>query len=165
MPNIFPIFVYVLVFFSLILGGFSTYQVIKLKKLRKTLLKSPGFLSQEEWLNKIIQDIHSLNREFGNLEIDIRKIQDSLQNTVQQINLSKYNSLPTDGGNFSFSLSFLNPKKTGIIITSLYGRDYSRIFVKNILEGKPETPLTQEENRLLETFIYPTNLNYLEPEK
>ena len=53
------------------------------------------------------------------------------------------------GGEMSYSLLLTDAKKDGILLTSIYGREESRSYVKDIKEGKSSYPLAEEEKKLL----------------
>ena len=52
--------------------------------------------------------------------------------------------------NFSFSLVLLDAHNTGVVITSMYGREQNRIYTKKITNGKSDTALTDEEQQAIE---------------
>ena len=49
------------------------------------------------------------------------------------------------GGNQSFATAFLDEEGTGVVISSLYGRDHFSAFAKPIINHKPEFILSKEE--------------------
>jgi hypothetical protein len=62
----------------------------------------------------------------------------------------RFNPFNDGGGNFSFSLALLDSHNTGIIITSMYGREQNRIYTKKIEDGKSDSPLNEEEKQAVE---------------
>jgi Protein of unknown function (DUF4446) len=59
----------------------------------------------------------------------------------------RFNPFADGGGNFSFSLALLNDYNTGVIITSMHGRQQNRIYAKKIEKGKCDIQLTEEEQQ------------------
>ena len=72
----------------------------------------------------------------------IRNIQ---SNTIQKIGFIKYNAFENIGNDLSFALTLLDGNNNGICISSIYGRNESRIFSKPIVKGKSLVSLSQEE--------------------
>ena len=72
----------------------------------------------------------------------IKKIQND---TFQKIGFVKYNAFENIGNDLSFSLTLLDGNNNGLCISSVYGRNESRIFSKPIIEGKSMVSLSQEE--------------------
>lgn len=57
------------------------------------------------------------------------------------------------GSDLSFSVALLNDKNTGILITSIYGRDENRIYLKPVVEGVSKYTLSPEELEVLKKAI------------
>ena len=75
-------------------------------------------------------------------QTQIRNIQG---NTLQKIGFKKYNAFDNIGNDLSFALTLLDGNNNGICISSIYGRNESRIFSKPIVKGKSLVSLSQEE--------------------
>lgn len=73
---------------------------------------------------------------------------ESLHN-LQKLAVLKYNPYNDTGGEQSFSLALLNGKMEGVVITSLHSRAGTRIYLKNIRQGKSELELSKEEIEVL----------------
>ncbi len=63
----------------------------------------------------------------------------------QKSSLVKFNPFAELGGEQSFSLALLDDKNQGIVITSLHGRQATRIYTKVIGDGKVK--LSEEEKK------------------
>lgn len=72
----------------------------------------------------------------------LKKVQ---TDTLQKIGFVKYNAFENIGNDLSFSLTLLDGNNNGICISSIYGRNESRIFSKPIVAGKSLVNLSQEE--------------------
>jgi len=70
--------------------------------------------------------------------------------SIQKVGLVKYDAY--DGGNngLSFALSILNGKNDGVLINSIYTRNGSNIYAKEISEGTYNGNLSDEENKALQ---------------
>ena len=66
------------------------------------------------------------------------------------VGLIRFNPFNDGGGNFSFALALLDAHNTGVIITSMYGREQNRVYTKKIVEGECENQLTDEEIQAIE---------------
>ena len=62
----------------------------------------------------------------------------------------RYDAYEDTGGHQSASLALLNGARTGIVITAIQGRDYARIYVKELDRGKPAVALSPEEQEAVE---------------
>lgn len=68
---------------------------------------------------------------------------------LQHCALQRYRAFKDVGGDQSFSLVLLDGHGDGVILTSIYGREESRIFAKQVVAGAPTHPLSEEERRVL----------------
>ena len=64
--------------------------------------------------------------------------------------LVRFNPFKDVGGDQSFSLAILNGKDNGIVISSLFTREGTRVYSKSISAGEAEKyPLTEEEKEAI----------------
>lgn len=64
--------------------------------------------------------------------------------------LTRFNPFGEIGGDQSFILCLLDNTNSGVIITSLHNRDYTRVYAKSILRGKVDnSALSAEEKAAL----------------
>ncbi len=122
---------------------------MKLKKWRK-LFDSEN---QPDNLEEVITSITTLLKKHGQdhtkLAAVVESIEQTLQTTFQYSSVVRFDSLSNDGGNLSFTVALLNGQQTGMIITSLHGRENNRIYCKAIKEGQSVQPLNEEEQQAL----------------
>lgn len=89
-----------------------------------------------------IQDIFT---EVNLIKQDIKKLEGKFAFAIQYVGIVKYNAFDNVGNNLSFSLALLDQFKNGVIITSIYGRDFTTIYGKPIQYGKSDYQLSDEE--------------------
>lgn len=77
----------------------------------------------------------------------------SLSNCIQKVGLVRFNAFDDVGGEQSFSLVLLNGNGDGVAVSSLYGRQDSRLYAKGIVNGEGERPLSDEEQRALQQAL------------
>ncbi len=99
-----------------------------LEKVLESILKNGQLTKQGvKTLKKRIEDL-SIDSEFH----------------FQKVGLVKFNPFSELGGNQSFSLAILNGADKGLVITSLHGRQTTRVYTK-LINGKNEVRLSEEE--------------------
>lgn len=105
-------------------------------------------LGQEESLRSL--------KAFGDgLERRIEEQHRVLQLCVQHVGVVRFNAFQGTGSDLSFSLALLDANRDGVVLTSLYGRDESRTYVKPIRQGTSTYHLSEEEKQALqEAFGY-----------
>lgn len=76
------------------------------------------------------------------------------QSAIEKVNLIRFNPFDDLGGDQSFILVLLDSQNTGVIITSLHHRNFTRIYAKTIKEGQGEniTLSKEEKSAILKTI-------------
>jgi hypothetical protein len=75
-----------------------------------------------------------------------RRVDGSVTNT----SLVRYDAYEGAGGHQSASIALLDANRTGIVLTAIQGRDYARIYVKELERGQPNVALSPEEQQAVE---------------
>jgi hypothetical protein len=94
-----------------------------------------------------IDDLHRLVDEVaaGLSRVD-RRVDGALTNTA----VVRYDAYEGTGGQQSASLALLDATRTGTVITAIQGRDYARIYVKDLDRGRSPVALSPEEQEAVE---------------
>jgi hypothetical protein len=94
-----------------------------------------------------IDDLHRAVDEVatGLSRVD-RRVDGSLTNTA----VVRYDAYEGTGGRQSASVALLDATRTGTIVTAIQGRDYARIYVKDIDRGRSSVALSPEEQEAVE---------------
>lgn len=96
-------------------------------------------------LTDTLQELRTVQNELAVLQDEHQK----LHVQVQNFKIVRYDAFDAMGGEMSYSLLLTDANNKGIIMTSIYGREESRCFAKDIDNGKSSYPLAEEEQRLL----------------
>ena len=70
--------------------------------------------------------------------------------SIQKIGVIRYNPFPDVGGNQSFSIALLDKNDNGLVITSLYTPDGTRVYCKPIIKSQSKYNLSQEEKAAIQ---------------
>lgn len=71
------------------------------------------------------------------------------ERSIQSLGLVRFNAFNDTGSDLSFSLALLDARHTGIVITSLYGREETRVYAKPVEEGQSRYTLSIEERQAI----------------
>jgi hypothetical protein len=94
-----------------------------------------------------IDDLHGAVDEIaaGLSRVD-RRVDGSLTNTA----VVRYDAYAGTGGHQSASFAFLDDNRTGTVVTAIQGRDYARLYVKELERGRAPIALSPEELEAVE---------------
>ncbi len=113
-------------------------------------------ISVRDDLAKLRDDVDKLHNLQGTLDMihqtqkDIMAVQN---HCFRKIGFVKYNAFDNIGNNLSFAFTVLDGKNDGFCLSSVYGRNESRIFAKPIVEGKCLYGMSEEERESLDNAL------------
>jgi Protein of unknown function (DUF4446) len=94
-----------------------------------------------------IDDLHrAVDEVAGGLARVDRRVDGSVTNT----SVIRYDAYEGAGGHQSASLAFLDAARSGVVVSAIQGRDYARIYVKELDRGKAPVALSPEEQEAVE---------------
>ena len=67
------------------------------------------------------------------------------QKTIQKIGVIRFNPFKETGGDQSFAIALLDADNNGLIISSLFTREGTRVYTKPIESGESKYLLSKEE--------------------
>lgn len=94
-----------------------------------------------------IDDLHRVVDEVatGLSRVD-RRVDGSVTNTA----VVRYDAYKGTGGQQSASVALLDATRTGTVLTAIQGRDYARIYVKDLDRGRSSVALSPEEQEAVD---------------
>jgi len=104
-------------------------------------------------LKKVLEKILSVqdknSEALAQVKKEIGRLDEEGKFHVQKIGLVRFNPFSEIGGEHSFSVAILDGKLSGIVITGLHTRERTRIYSKEIKNGKSLVELSEEEKKAL----------------
>jgi hypothetical protein len=89
-----------------------------------------------------IDDLHrAVDEVAGGIARVDRRVDGSVTNTA----IVRYDAYEDTGGHQSASVALLDATRSGLVVTAIQGRDYARIYMKELERGKPSVALSPEE--------------------
>lgn len=84
-----------------------------------------------------------------------KKQQVQIEGSVRHISLLRYDAFEDVGGRLSFSCAMLDDHGTGVVLTSINGRQETRVYAKPIAEGSSTYNLSVEESEAIRQAMAP----------
>ncbi len=143
--QILTLIIIILFVFVIFLGIFVFILNRRIKKLTLgTTAQSLEEIIQEN--QKRTLDLLTKEQEHN---IRIKKLEEDSLHNLKNIGVVRFNPFKELGGSQSFALAFLNQKKNGVVISSLYARDRINVFAKPIIDGSSQYTLSKEEQEAI----------------
>lgn len=125
----------------------------KLMNRYKTLLTGNQGKNLEGILLDLGERMKSAEERLRSMELRIGQLEKEATAYLQRWALQRYKAFANIGGDQSFTLVLLDRNNDGVMLSSIYGRDESRVYAKTISGGKANYPLSDEEQQVLAAAI------------
>lgn len=94
--------------------------------------------------------IDDLHRGVDEIAAGLARVDRRVDGTVSKTSIVRYDAYEGTGGHQSASVALLDAGRTGIVVTAIQGRDYARIYMKDVDRGRAPVALSPEEQEAVE---------------
>lgn len=105
--------------------------------------------SLETTLANHLARVENVDKRLGELDADYERLAVTNSLASQKIAIVRFNPFGDTGGDQSFVLAVLDAHNSGYVLTSIHGREGTRVYVKPIDFGKSKHTLSIEEKQAL----------------
>ena len=104
---------------------------------------------QANQIKRLEDAVRALNRTDKKQDVQIH-------GSVRKVALLRYDAFEDVGGRLSFSCAMLDDHGTGVVLTSINGRQETRVYAKPINEGRSTYNLSSEEDEAIRQALAPS---------
>jgi len=112
-----------------------------------------GRVKLDETLRGILQgqaeQVQRLERAIRALHATGKKQQTQIEGSVRKVALLRYDAFEDVGGRLSFSCALLDDHGSGVVLTSINGRQETRVYAKPVSQGTSSHNLSLEEEEAI----------------
>ena len=94
--------------------------------------------------------INELHRAVDGVNTGLSSLGRRVDDTVSKTAIVRYDAYENSGGHQSASIAMLDSSRTGVVLSAIQGRDYARIYVKELDRGHASIALSPEEEEAVE---------------
>jgi hypothetical protein len=94
--------------------------------------------------------IDGLHRVVDEVTASLGRLERRVDSTVSRLAVVRYDAYENTGGHQSASVALLNGSRTGVVLSAIQGRDYARIYIKELDDGRAAVSLSPEEQEAVE---------------
>ena len=144
--------IYLLIFLALVALGISITALLMTRRLRDRLnglLGGEQTDSLEHTLTTHLKRVNVVDHRLTHLTSEYEHLSAMTSLASQKISLVRFNPFGDTGGDQSFSLAVLDAHDSGYVLTSIHGREGTRVYVKPVDLGKSKYQLSVEEQQAL----------------
>lgn len=135
-----------------VLGWLSylSYRFFSYIKEKEELLKKARGKDVESLLEESLNQSEKAHQDIKKIYKALDGLEKLAMASITKVAVVRFNPFDDTGSNQSFAIAFLNAENSGMVMSSLHGREGTRIYSKPIKEGKSEFNLTGEETKAIE---------------
>jgi hypothetical protein len=132
--------------------GLAWWAWIKVKRVRdaQRLLLGGGRRDLVDFAVSLQARIDDLHRAVDEVAAGLSRIDRRVDGTVTNTSIVRYDAYEDTGGHQSASVALLDSARTGVVVTAIQGRDYARIYMKEMERGRASVALSPEEQEAVE---------------
>jgi hypothetical protein len=94
--------------------------------------------------------IDELHRAVDRLTGTVGRLDARVDGSVSKTAIVRYDALGSSGGHQSASVALLDAARSGVVLSAIQGRDYARIYVKELDRGRASVALSPEEQEAVD---------------
>lgn len=104
----------------------------------------------EQMLMDHITETRGVAEANAKLRAENQRIDALLQQAITRVGVVRFRAFQDMGSDLSYAVALLDSHNNGVVLSSIFGREDSRSYVKPIEEGHSTYTLTQEEEQALQ---------------
>ncbi|HJV29882.1 MAG TPA: DUF4446 family protein [Gaiellaceae bacterium] len=94
--------------------------------------------------------IDDLHRAVDEVAGALSRVDRRIDDCVSKTSILRYDAYADKAGQSSATFALLDASRTGVVVSAIQGRDYARIYMKELDRGRPSTALSPEELEAVE---------------
>ena len=130
----------------------SVYVALQIRRVRASqlVLLGGGKADLVDFAVSLQGRIDDLHRAVDEVAAGLSRVDRRVDTAVSKTSLVRYDAYAGAGGHQSASIALLDAGRSGVVLTAIQGRDYARIYVKELDHGRPSVALSPEEEEAVE---------------
>ena len=130
---------------------FLTYRQNKIYKRASELFDTDKNGDVYKVLENYLKETKEVEQYAKKMQIEMVKIGRKMQRSIQKTGFIRYNPFGKNdtGGNQSFSVALLDNDDNGFVISSMHAREGTRVYAKQVKDGKSTNTLSAEEEEAM----------------
>ena len=132
--------------------GIAWWAWIKVRRVREAqrMLLGGGRRDLVDFAVSLQGRIDDLHRAVDEVAAALARVDRRVDGTVMNTSIVRYDAYEDTGGHQSASLAMLDSARSGIVVTAIQGRDYARIYMKELERGRASVALSPEEQEAVD---------------
>ena len=130
----------------------TLWVLLRVRRLRagQAVLLGDGKTDLVDFTVSLQGRIDDLHRAVDEIAAGLVRVDRRVDQSVTNTSIVRYDAYEDTGGHQSASLAVLDSGRSGVVVTAIQGRDYARIYMKELDRGRASIALSPEEAEAVE---------------
>ena len=125
----------------------------RVERRYRALTRDTGGGSLEEVLDQHVARVMTVAGGVEELRSLYAGIEERTRTALRHVGMVRFNPFEDTGSDQSFVIALLDDRRDGIVISSLHGRNATRVFAKPVEGGRSRHSLSDEETQAIQIAI------------
>jgi hypothetical protein len=130
--------------------AFSSFRSVRRTRAAQEVLLGGGKADLVDFAVSLQARIDDLHRAVDEVAAGLARVDRRVDDCLSRTSIVRYDAISGLGGHQSATLALLDAGRTGVVVSAIQGRDYARIYVKELERGKPMIALSPEEQEAVD---------------
>jgi hypothetical protein len=132
--------------------GVAVFAWLKVRRVRSAqlVLLGGGKSDLVDFAVSLQGRIDDLHRAVDEIASALSRVDRRVDDCVSKSSIVRYDAYEDKAGQSSATIALLNAARSGVVLSAIQGRDYARIYMKELDRGRPSVALSPEELEAVE---------------
>ena len=140
---------------AVVIATLAFGRLAAVRRAQEVLLGGDAKADVVEFAVSLQGRIEDLHRAVDEVAAALARVDRRVDGTLSRAALVRYDAYEDTGGHQSASMALLDSARSGIVLTAIQGRDYARVYVKQLDRGRTSIALSPEEQQAVERAMAP----------
>ena len=135
---------------AVVVAALAYAKLAELRRAQEVLLGGNAKADVVDFAVSLQGRIDDLHRAVDEVAAAMTRVDRRVDGALSRASLIRYDAYEDTGGHQSASVAILDSVRSGIVLTAIQGRDYARVYVKQLDRGRTPIALSPEEQQAVE---------------
>jgi hypothetical protein len=137
---------------ALLAVGFAFVSWLTVRRVRhaQVVLLGGGREDLVDFAVSLQGRVDDLHRAVDEVAAALSRVDRRVDDCVSKTSIVRYDAYEDKAGQSSATIAMLDASRTGVVVSAIQGRDYARIYMKELDHGRPSVALSPEEQEAVE---------------
>lgn len=141
---------------AIVVAGFAVLGWVVFHMHRRMEKISGGLTPSGDATQDLMRRTMHLEARMEEVEPRLATTESAARASIQKVGFLRFNPFQDTGGDNSFSVALLDSENNGVVISSLYMREGTRLYAKEVKSGATRQTLSDEEAHVLDQAVHRT---------